>query len=76
MVLDLSDNDITDDAADDVAAVLSHNAKLQELYLGLNYLHVTGAIKIARSLQGATSLTRFNLENNYINDEGNNDIIL
>ena len=46
--LNLSNNNISEEAADDIAAVLSHNIKLQTVELGLNHLQSAGAIKISR----------------------------
>ena len=50
-------NNIGVEAADDIATVLSHNTKLQQLYLGGNSLQTEGAIKIARGLQNTSTLT-------------------
>ena len=70
----LSGNNINEEAAGDIAAVLSHNTKLQELYLGGNNLQAAGAIKIVEALQNATNLVELNLNNNKINDEAADDI--
>jgi len=42
------------EAAEDIADVLSHNSKLQKLYL--NNLQTEGAMKIAKSLQNIAML--------------------
>ena len=62
------------EAADDIAVILSHNTKLQQLYLGGNNLQTAGAIKIARALQSTTTLTIFGMGNNNISDEAADDI--
>ena len=49
-------NNITQNAADDIAAAISHNIGLQELNLGNNSLQTSGTIEVARSLQ-ISSLT-------------------
>ena len=41
----ICDNNIGEEAAGDIASVLCHNTKLQELYLGLQS---TGAMMIAK----------------------------
>ena len=67
-------NNITDDAADDIAAVISCNIHLQELNLGNNYLQASGTIKIAKSLQKITSLTKLYILHNNITYEAADDI--
>jgi len=49
--LSISNNNISEEAADDIATVLFSNIKLQELYLDVNSLQSIGAIKIAKALQ-------------------------
>ena len=56
------------EAADDIATVLSHNTKLQQLGLGGNSLQTEGAIKIARGLQNTSTLTDTSYANNNIGD--------
>ena len=46
----LNNNNITEEAADDIATVISCNIHLQELKLGNNNLQTSGIIKVARSL--------------------------
>ena len=65
---------IGEEVADDIAAVLSHNTKLQKLYLSDNNFRTAGAIKIAKGLQNATNLTMLNLNNNNIGEEAADDI--
>jgi len=68
-VFAMENNNISDEAADDIAAVLSHNTKLKELYLGGNTFKTTGAVKIMKSLQNTSTLTVFDMCNNNISDE-------
>ena len=63
-ILNITNNNISEEAADDMAAVLSHNTKLQELYVGENNLQASGAMKIAKGLQNTSSLTILNISNN------------
>ena len=53
----IANNNISKEAADDIATVLSHNTQLQKLYLGENNLKSSGVIKIARGLQNSYDLT-------------------
>ena len=67
-------NDITDEAADDIATAISCNIHLQELSLGSNNLQTSGIIKIARSLQKISSLTKLYINHNNISHEAADDI--
>ena len=69
------DNNISKEGADDIAAVLSHNTKLRELYLGGNNLQTSGAMKIAKSLLNTSNLTTVNINNNKIGEEAADDIM-
>ena len=70
----ISNNNITDAAADDIATAISCNIHLQELNLGSNNLQASGIIKIARSLQKISSLTKLYINHNNITDEAADDI--
>ena len=70
----LHNNNIGEEAADDIAAILSHNTKLQGLYLSGNNLNAAGDIKIATGLQNATNLIILGLNNNNIGEEAADDI--
>ena len=71
----LTDNNINEEAADDIAAVLSHNNMLRKIRLGGNNLKTTGVIKIAKCLQNAaTDLVILNLNNNNFSEEAADDI--
>ena len=66
-IFDLEDNNITEESADALAAVISNNTKLEELYLGNNQLQL-GTIKIAISLQKVSTLKVLDLDNNSITE--------
>ena len=70
----INHNNITDEAANDIAAAISCNIHLQELNLGSNDLRTSGTIKIAKSLQKISSLTKLYINHNYITDEAADDI--
>ena len=70
----INHNNITDEAADDIAVAISCNIHLQELNLGSNKLQASGTIKIAKSLQKISSLTKLYINLNHITDEAADDI--
>ena len=70
----MSSISINKEAADDIATVLSHNTKLQVLYLANSDLETSGVIKIAKGLHNASSLIVINISNNSINEEAADDI--
>ena len=61
-------NNISTEAADDIAAVLSHNTKLQELHIGGNNLQSAGVMKVANGLQNVVHLRIFSMFKNYISE--------
>ena len=63
-----------DKAADDIAAVLSHNTDLQYLILTGNSITILGAIKIARALQSTLTLLTLDISNNNTSSEAADDI--
>ena len=65
----VSNNNLSGEAADDIAAVLMQNINLQELYLSNNNLDMS---KIAGGLQGTTTLTALDVSNNGIGTEAAN----
>jgi len=73
-ILNISNNNIGEEAAHHVVDLLSHNTELQELYLDRNDLHSTGAIEIARALQKNSALTIFSMCDNKITDKASDDI--
>ena len=70
-----SGNNITDQAANDIANLLYQNNKLRELNLSFNDLHATGARLIFEKLtQQIINLTKLNISHNAINCEAADDI--
>ena len=61
-------------AAGDIAAVLSHNTKLQRLDFGYNSFRSAGMIKISKALQNISTLTTIAINNNGVDDKAANDI--
>ena len=72
--LNISNNDITDEVADDIAAVICCNIMLQELNLGGNRLQTPGIVKIAKSLQKSSLLTKLHINDNNFTKEAAYDI--
>ena len=70
--LNIAHNMITDEAVDDIAAVLSDSTKLEELDISCNYLKAEGVIKIFQSIKYVLSLTKLNIAHNMFGDEGLN----
>ena len=70
----ISNNNITDEAADDIAATISCNIHLQELNLDSTNLQTSGAIKITRGLQNISTLIKLCFHGNLITDEAADDI--
>ena len=58
----IRNNSISCDAAESIASVLFRNIQVREVYLGRNNFQAVGVMKIARALQGTTSLTEFDME--------------
>ena len=66
----LSDNNITDEVADDIAAAISCNTQLEVLDVSGNNLQAIGAIKIGKNLQHiCTPKTLFICNNNIVADD-------
>ena len=63
----LSNNNVTDEAADGIADVIYKNTKLQEFDISNNNLKSMGVYKIARALQNIFTLTKLYIEN-IVND--------
>ena len=70
----IDNNKITDEAADDIAAAISCNIRLQEFSIGANDLQASGAMIIAKGLQNISTLTILYINNNKITDEAADDI--
>ena len=63
-LLNVSGNNINEIAADNIAAVITNNSRLEELYIGNNYLGITGVIKVAKALVKSGGLKVLDLVNN------------
>ena len=52
-VFNFDHNSLSEEAADHIASILSHNTKLQKLYLGraLNNLQARGAVTTTKDMQ-------------------------
>ena len=72
--LNISKNNIIDDAADDIAIALSCNTQLQELDISINNLKRQGTIKIAKALQQISTLQKLYINDNYITASASDDI--
>ena len=68
-VLNISKNGIGDEAADDIAVVVAHNTQMQRLSLCDNYFQASGIIKITEALQNTSSLVKYNIAGNDIEEE-------
>ena len=69
----ISHNSITDQAADDIALLISHNTKLEELDLSHNKLQADGAVKICKTT--ISNLIKFKISHNNITDQAADDIV-
>ena len=74
--LHISDNNITSKAANEVAAAICCNTKLEEFDLSGNNLRTQGVIEIAIALQNVVTLTKLNMSNTNITNEAANSISL
>ena len=74
-VLNLSNNQITQEADEVLASVIMCNTGLEELYLNDNDLNV-GILKVAKALQQITTLSILNLGNNNIPQEACDELAL
>ena len=70
----ISNNNITKEAAHDIAVFFSHNTNLQELDISNNHLQAAGAITLAKGLQNIGMLRKFYISNNNITEEAAGDI--
>ena len=65
----ICDNIISDEAAGDIAAILSQNPKLEELDVSCTNLQTTGAVKIFEGMRETSTLTQINIAHNMITDK-------
>ena len=64
----ISNNYITDEATDDIAAAISCNTYLEEFDIGKNSIQGRGAIKIVKSFQQMSTLKKLFMDHNEISD--------
>ena len=72
--LDLSSTNITEVSVDSIVNVITSNSQLQQLFLGDNKLHSSGAIKIVTALQGSHTIQVLGLSHNHITSEAAGEI--
>ena len=72
--LNLSGNQLDDNAACTIATFISQNLLLEELDLSKNYLQAVSAVKIFRAIQNCPSMLKLNMSNNKITDEAGDEI--
>ena len=65
----INDNNITCEAADDIAAVIACNFNLQEFDISENNLQTAGIIKVMKALKGINTLRKLYISNNNITDD-------
>ena len=66
--LNISKNNITEEAVDDVILIVYHNAQLQQLNIGFNRLSWNGIARITVALCKGTDLRALQIDNNKISD--------
>ena len=72
--VNISHNWISNEAADNIAAVLSQNTCLNELYLANNYMEASGIIVLCKGMSKISHLTHLDMSCNKITDEAAHDI--
>ena len=70
----INHNNITYEASDDIAAVVSCNLNLQEFDISGNNLQIAGIIKVMKALKGINTLRKLYISNSNVTDEIANDI--
>jgi len=70
----IENNDIDDEAADDIAAVITCNTEIQQLWIGSNRFSDSGILKIIKQLQAISTLKVFDLSHTIISAELAHDI--
>ena len=70
----INHNNITYEAADDIAAVISCNLNLQEFDISGNNLQTTGVIKVMKALKGINTLRKLYISNSNVTDEVADDV--
>ena len=67
-IINLQSNNITDEAAEALASVISSNTGLEELHLGNNQLQL-GVVKIANALKNISSIRVLDFMNNNLSEQ-------
>ena len=67
-IFKINNNEITDEAAEYIAAIFVYNTKLEELDLSCNRLQSAGAIEIFNGMKRIVTLKRLNISNNNISE--------
>ena len=76
-IIDISYNDLCDQAANHIGLFLSQNNKLEEINLSYNGFQGSGMMKIVEEMTGlVTNVTRFDISHNNVTDEAASDIVL
>ena len=73
--LNISKNQITEEAGEAIASVILHNTRMEEFYVNDNNLG-EGTLYVAKALQQITSLKSLGLGNNNITKEATNELAL
>ena len=72
----IDNNNISDGAANEIAIAIGRNIHLQHFNIGKNNIQSFGAIKIAKSLQKVSTITKLCLHGNCITDKAAEDIAI
>ena len=70
----INKNNVTEEAAKDIATAISCNYQLQEFDISDNDIDSKGAILISKAFQSISTLTKLYISNNNINDKAADDI--
>ena len=69
IAFNINNNNVGEEAADNIGTVSCSNTKLKKLHLGDNNFMTKGMIKIMYALQNISTLTAFNISNNNVGGE-------
>ena len=72
--IQFANNNISDEAANDIATIVSNNTKLKVIEISGSKLQTSGTIKIMKALQKSYTLKRLYLNDNNITEEAADDI--
>ena len=65
----IANDSIDPEAADNIAAVISHNTKLQVFNVSENNLKTDGVTKLSKALQNSSLLKQLNISSNNVDSE-------